>query len=77
DAVESLLVKDSATAIPGIVLGLLKVVALMLEKDDESGATTRYNALGVKLVSNFRPAVQFSWRDALVLLRRSCKLLRR
>ncbi|CAM9212025.1 unnamed protein product [Ectocarpus sp. 13 AM-2016] len=77
DAVESLLVKDSATAIPGIVLGLLKVVALMLEEDDESGATTRYNALGVKLVNNFRPAVQFSWRDALVLLRRSCKLLRR
>lgn len=77
DAVESLLVKDSANALPGIVLGLLKVVALMLEEDDESGATTRYNALGVKSVNKLRPAVQFSWRDALILLRRSCKLLRR
>lgn len=77
DAVESLLVKDSAASLPGIVLGLLKVVALMLEEDDESGATTRYNALGVQSVNNLRPAVQFSWRDALILVRRSCKLLRR
>lgn len=78
DAVDSLLVGHSSAApLPGIVLGLLKVVALMLEEDEESAAITRYSALGVKSVKKVQPALQFSWRDALSLLRRSYKLLRR
>lgn len=78
DAVDALLVGHSSAApLPGIVLGLLKVVALMLEEDEESAAITRYSALGVKSVEKVQPALQFSWRDALSLLRRSYKLLRR
>lgn len=78
DAVDSLLVGHSSAApLPGIVLGLLKVVALMLEEDEESAAITRYSALGVRSVKKVQPALQFSWRDALSLLRRSYKLLRR
>lgn len=63
---------------PGIVLGLLKAVALMLEEvDQESGAVTRYSALGVHSLQRVNPALNFSWDDAHSLLRRSCKLLRR
>lgn len=78
DAVDALLVGySSAAPLPGIVLGLLKVVALMLEEDEESAAITRYSALGVKSAEKVQPVLQFSWRDALSLLRRSYKLLRR
>lgn len=78
DAVDALVVGHSGAApLPGIVLGLLKVVALMLEEDEESAATTRYSALGVKSVGKVQPALRFAWRDALSLLRRSHKLLRR
>lgn len=77
DAVEAGLVEHGATPLPGVVLGLLKVVAFMLEEDEESGATTRYSTLGVRSTTKIRPAVHFSWREALILLRRSYKLLRR
>lgn len=78
EAVDALLAGYSSPApLPGMVLGLLKVVALMLEEDEESVAITRYSALGVKSVKKVQPALQFSWRDALSLLRRSYKLLRR
>lgn len=77
DAVEALLAEHSAAPLPGVVLGLLKVVALMLQEDDESGAITRYSALGVQSVKQVQPMIRFSWHDALSLLRRSYKLLRR
>ena len=77
DAVQALLAEHSANPLPGIVLGLLKVVALMLEEDEESGALTRYSALGVQSVEKVQPMLRFSWHDALSLLRRSHKLLRR
>lgn len=76
-AVEASLVEYGAPPLPGVVLALLKVVALMLEEDEESGAVTRYSALGVRSAKKVRPAVHFSWREALTLLRRSYKLLRR
>ncbi len=77
DAVEALLAEHSAAPLPGIVLGLVKVVALMLQEDEESGAITRYSALGVQSVEQVLPMLRFSWHDALSLLRRSHKLLRR
>lgn len=77
DAVDALLVDYNSGPLPGIVLGLLKVVALMLEGHEESGATTRYSPLGVRSVQTLQPTLEFSWRDALSLLRRSYKLLRR
>lgn len=77
DAVDALLVEYSTASLPGIVLGLLKVVALMLEEDEESGTITRYSPLGVQSVQKVQPTLQFWWRDALSLLRRSYKLLRR
>ena len=77
DAIGTPLEDGVITSLPTIVLGLLKVVGLMLEEDEDSGATTRYSALGVQSVEKVQPAVRFSWRDALSLLRRSSKLLRR
>lgn len=78
DAVDAVLVGHSSAApLPGVVLGLAKVVALMLEEDEESAAVTRYSALGVKSVEMVQPALQFTWHDALSLFRRSHKLLRR
>lgn len=67
----------AAPSLPGIVLGLLKVVALMLNQDQEAGAVARYSNLGVRSVEMLEPAQQFSWRDALRLLRRSSRFLRR
>lgn len=77
DAIGTPLEGGIITSLPTIVLGLLKVVGLMLEEDEDSGATTRYSALGVQSVEKVQPAVRFSWRDALSLLRRSSKLIRR
>ncbi|CAM9286095.1 unnamed protein product, partial [Hapterophycus canaliculatus] len=77
DAIEASLVEYGSTLLPGVVLALIKVVALMLEEDEESGETTRYSALGVRSAKKIRPAVHFSWREALTFLRRSYKLLRR
>lgn len=77
DAVDALLVDHRSATLPGIALGLLKVVALMLEEDEEAGKITRYSPLGVQSVQKLQPMLQFSWRDALSLLRRSYKLLRR
>lgn len=77
NAVDALLVDYSSAPLPGIALGLLKVVALMLEGGEESGIITRYSPLGVKSVQKLQPTLEFSWRDALSLLRRSYKLLRR
>ncbi|CAN0145147.1 unnamed protein product [Scytosiphon promiscuus] len=77
DAVEAGVVEYGANLPPGVILGLLKVVALMLEEGGESGAITRYSALGVRSAERVQPAVLFSWREALILLRRSYKLLRR
>lgn len=62
---------------PNVVLGLLKVVALMLEEDEDSGAVTQYSSLGVQSVNTVEPVWQYTWHDALRLLRRSSKLLRR
>ena len=77
DAIGTPLEDAVVTSLPSIVLGLLKVVALMLEEDEDSGAITRYSALGVQSIEKVQPEVRFSWRDALSLLRRSSKLLRR
>lgn len=62
---------------PSVVLGLMRVVALMLEEDDEAGAVTTYTTLGVQSVYKIGISRQFTWLDALRLLRRSSKLLRR
>lgn len=62
---------------PSVVLGLLRVVALMLEEDDEAGRVTTYTTLGVQSVYKIGVSRQFTWVDALRVLRRSSKLLRR
>lgn len=77
DAIGTPLEDTVITSLPSIVLGLLKVVGLMLEEDEDSGAVTRYSPLGVQSIAKVQPEVRFSWRDALSLLRRSSKLLRR
>lgn len=77
DAIGTPLEDAVVTSLPSIVLGLLKVVGLMLEEEEDSGTITRYSALGVQSIEKVQPEVRFSWRDALSLLRRSSKLLRR
>lgn len=77
NAVDARTSKRAAPPLPNIVLGLLKVVSLMLEEDEESGAITQYSVLGVQSVKKVKAALLFSWQDALCLLRRSSKLLRR
>lgn len=76
DAIDALCERGKAPP-PSIVLGLLKLVALMIEQDEESGAITWYSTLGVRSVDKLEASHQFSWRDAVRLLRRSSKLLRR
>lgn len=76
DAIDALCQGGNAS-LPSVVLGLLKVVALMLEQDEESEAITRYSALGVQSADKLEPSHMFSWRDAVRLLRRSSRLLRR
>lgn len=62
---------------PSIVLGLLRVVALMLDEDGDTSTITCYDRLRVKRSREIQPARHFTWRDAVSILRRSSKLLRR
>ena len=75
NAIESHQTGSLADSLPGIGLGVLKVVVLMLE-DDESVAI-RHNSLGKRSGGRLKPSMHFSWEDALLMLRRSSYFLRR
>lgn len=77
NAIDTSLHREQTSSPPSIVLGLVRVVALMLAEDEESGAITSYSALGVQSIDKVQATQQYKWIDALRMLRRSSKLLRR
>lgn len=77
EAIDISLHEEGVAPRPSVVLGLLRVVALMLQENADSGAITIYSALGVQSAHNVGMVRRYTWVDAARLLRRSSKLLRR
>lgn len=77
EAIDMSLHDEQIAPPPSVILGLLRVVALMLEENTDSGEITTYSALGVQSAHKVDISRRYTWLDAVRLLRRSSKLLRR
>ncbi|CAM9513235.1 unnamed protein product, partial [Discosporangium mesarthrocarpum] len=78
DAIEAPLLDGSRDPPPGVVLGLLWVVELMLVANGSPhDEISHYSTVGVRSWTQLQPAQKLTWRGALRLLRRTSKLIRR